>query len=222
MHHGKWATTAIVTVILATVAVVLLVTGNGASVKAADRDPVPASTVGDAVGALQQPRSAADALPEAAVEEVGDIGPPSALPDESVRALSRGAWDAYLTPAGASVCLSVTDPDGGATVSCSTGEDLKAGLAPPAAALLGCEAESIDAPATCRSALMWGVVPDGVEEVQVLVNDGAAPRVDVQRNAYLVQVSLDQGPHGVTYKGPSGTVTQTMPLNGGPPPPIAK
>jgi hypothetical protein len=168
--------------------------------------------VSDVVGAFRQPRSAVDWLPATATTEVRDFGPPGIESQSSILALSRGLWKVYLTPAPSSVCMSIVDPDGGATARCRSREDLESGLAFPAVVREGCQLESRDEPAICTSALIYGVVPNGVDQVTVDVGSGRAPTADIQRNAYLIEVSLSQAPSAVRYDGPLGEVVQPVPV----------
>jgi hypothetical protein len=140
------------------------------------------------------------------------FGPPGSDPASSVRAASHGAWSVYLTPATEAVCVSIANTDGGSGTSCRTRNDLGEGSALPGVVKLGCAVEFPGAVPSCSSALIYGVVPDGVTELAVEVASGARPIVVVERNAYLVEVPLSQDPSAVSYEGRGGTVTLPVPI----------
>jgi hypothetical protein len=168
--------------------------------------------INETIGTLQRPRAAIDALPGTARTEVDAAGPEGTVPAASVRALTQRSWSLYLTPAPEAVCLSIVDPHGGASASCSTGGDVEAGMAFPAVVQEGCRLDTKDGSTTCVSALIYGVVPDGVDRVMVKVGSGTPPSVDVQGNSYLVRVPMSQTPRAVSYESPNGPVVQPAPI----------
>lgn len=170
--------------------------------------------INETIGTLQRPRAAGDALPETARIEVEDAGPEGTVPAASVRALTQDSWSLYLSPAPEAVCLSIVDPHGGASANCPTGSDVEAGLAFPGVVQEGCKLDMEDGSTTCVSALIYGVVPDGVDSVTVKVDSGSPPSADVQGNSYLVRVPMSQAPTAVSYEGPDGPVVQPAPVPG--------
>jgi hypothetical protein len=203
-----------IAVALALPATVAVATPGGASTeKATESAHTKVLTdLTEVVGTLRRPQSAADWLPATARTEVEDLGPAGADAGASVLSLARGAWKLFLTPAPGAVCLSIVDPDGGASTSCHDRDDIVNGRALPAVVREGCELESPGEAAVCTTALIYGVVPNRVSQVSVEVGFGAPPTADVQGNTYLVQVPLDKAPSGVRFDGPHGTVVQPAPI----------
>jgi hypothetical protein len=174
------------------------------------------STSEPVVEALDQQRSADDALPETAVAELGMITGPEPDSASSVKALEGGSLDLYLTPAPDGACLSIADETGGSSVHCYTRESLEAGAGSPAGAVLqGCDAPSPDAAPVCQNVVLYGVVPDGVEQVSVDVEAGSSASAPVENNAYLVELPLSSRPNAVSYTSDEGTTEQQLPPLGG-------
>lgn len=122
--------------------------------------------------------------------------------DGSVIAQALDGWRLYLTPATAATCLSLTDPSGGASVTCRRDEDLLANAEQPSSVLSGCKADSPDTPPVCDTALLYGLVPDGVDAVEVSYVGGKTQRVDVAANTYMIGgVPLDHSPESIAFVG---------------------
>lgn len=163
------------------------------------------------VEAFGLPLAADDALPVAAAQELALRTVPGLEAANTVRALSAGPWDIYLTPARGGACLSIGDRIGGASVACFSREALQAGDGSPAGGILtGCRAVSPEAP-VCQNVVLYGVVPDRVDQISVETEAGSSATATVENNAYLVELPLSSRPRAVRYTADQGTVVQYIP-----------
>jgi len=199
--------------IIAAVALAVVVSGAASLLAFAQEDggSEPSRPLGTpALAAFGAARGVDDALPGAAARALRGV--PGLEAAETVRTLSTAGWDMYLTPAEGAACLSVVDEAGGASVACFDREALTAGRTSPAGAMLtGCHAPSPAARPICESVVLYGVVPDGVDQVAIDAEAGASTVV-VENNTYLVEASLSSQPTAVRYNGASGTIVQTLPI----------
>lgn len=129
---------------------------------------------------LRRDRSTDDALPsrwrEAMTDEDDGSGQFGANPILS-RRTAPGVW---IVPGDEHVCVANATPDdGGLGVSCATPEDVERGLLAPT---------DVDANG---NGVVTGVLPDGVDHVTVVNQDGSTRDVPVDRNTYRAAIDAD-------------------------------
>jgi hypothetical protein len=152
------------------------------------------STASDALSVLDDPQVPSDGMPveiAAALDERAGFG---MNPDLSRRSIGGVPYSLYVIPANGYVCSSLTDSQG-ATTSCAATDDVASGQTGPAT-------QSLD-DATIG---VFGVVPDGVEQVMIRTGQANEDVVPVENNAYFVAYSAGTVMHGLSYVGPSGEV----------------
>jgi hypothetical protein len=155
-----------------------------------------------ALGAFRRPRTHDDRLPAIAATEVRGLGPESVRPPATIKAQATDGVQLFLTPAAESVCVSLIG-EAGATVNCLPREMIEQGSGEPSPSMVltGCTfpAKDPSLPA-CKRAILYGVVPDGVEQVTLDARDAASkPTVNVVRNSYVMDVPIGQETLSIKY-----------------------
>jgi hypothetical protein len=151
----------------------------------------------DALSVLGRERSGIDRLPgdmEARLDRHADFGMNPRLSRVSI---GNAINSVYLIPARDHVCAGLTVGEGMA-IMCPSTEDIAAGKAAPSTVGL-----------TTRDIGIYGVVPDGVEEVTIHAGAPSEARpVPVQANAYFTVVQAGTPLHTVRYMGPEGRLVE--------------
>jgi hypothetical protein len=162
-----------------------------------------------AIAAFRRPGGPDDVLPADVAEYVkwsGYRGANGALA-RRVATDARGA--AYLLPGEGVACLLLTGGGGATGPLCRTPEELRSARGGPGVIHSECEAASSDAVPRCSGATVFGLVPDGVEEVVVRLASGEALAEPVQRNVYVADVPGD--PDAVEFVLGGARVSQAAP-----------
>src|SRR5919112_1061170 len=100
-------------------------------------------------------------------------------------------------------------PPGSAAPVASVAPEVTTDRGSPGVVHTGCDAEGGAGVPRCGAALVFGMVPDGVEDVAVRLSSGTVEAGRVAGNAYLVDVPGD--PVRVEYETSAGTVRQVAP-----------
>lgn len=147
-----------------------------------------------AVALLGRERAAVDALPRdfaAGIDARADFG---MNPRLSRLAIGNATSSVYVIPADGHVCAALTVGAGGST-SCAPTDRVADGKAGPATVSLE----------DGRIAI-YGIVPNGVERIEVGVGSGASVAVSVTDNAYYTVLPAGTPLRQLGYAGPSGRV----------------
>ena len=163
----------------------------------------------DAIGAFRQPRGAEDVLPADVAEYVGWASYRGANGALARRVLTDARGSAYLLPGDGVACLLLTGGGGATGPLCSTAAELRSARGGPGVIHSDCEAAAGDAAPRCSGATVFGVVPDGVEEIVIRLASGKAVEAPVERNVYVVEVHSD--PEAVEFESSGARVTQAAP-----------
>ena len=150
--------------------------------QAAEADPVASvpEEQADQIEQLDRPRTSDDALPSEWREQLttGDESDEhwGANPSLS-RRTAPGTW---ILPGDGYVCVANATPGEGALgFGCATPEDVEKGLLAPA---------DVDANG---NGVLTGVLPDGVNDVTLVNQDGSTRTVAVERNTYRAAIDAD-------------------------------
>jgi hypothetical protein len=162
-----------------------------------------------AVAALRRPRGPEDVLPADVAEYVGWASYRGANGALARRVLTDARGSVYLLPGDEVVCLLLTGGGGATGPSCSTAAELRSARGGPGVIHSGCDAASGDAVPRCSGATVFGVVPDGVEEVVIRLASGKAVTEPVERNVYLAKVPGD--PEAVEFEADGERISQAAP-----------
>jgi hypothetical protein len=161
----------------------------------------------DAVGAFRQSRGPDDVLPADVAEYVGWASYRGANGALARRVLTDTRGSAYLLPGDGVACLLLTGGGGATGPLCSTAAELRSARGGPGVIHSDCEAAAGDAVPRCSGATVFGVVPDGVEEVVIRLASGKAVAEPVEQNVYVVEAPGD--PEAVEFELAGARVTQT-------------
>jgi hypothetical protein len=168
--------------------VAALANGGGGGASSAAAGPTPSS--------LNRALDARDALSPKLVATLNSgvqRGGASGVDFAQARQVSRGVW---LVAGGGNVCMHVGTRTGGAA-GCAKAADVAQGGPAITGQFKG------SAPSTT------GVVPDGVDKVNVEFADGSSQTVPVIGNTY--HVSHGAPASGVSFNGPQGHTTSHLP-----------
>jgi len=143
---------------------------------------------------LRSPRTSGDGLPAHLSGRMDEHSPFGMNPDLSRLSIGNVANSVYVVPAHGHVCVVLT-MDGGADLSCPSTDDIVDGRVAPTTVILGTGGIAI-----------YGLVPDGVEEVAVRTGEADSLDVATQGNAYYTVVPPGTPLRSVAYVGPSGSV----------------
>jgi hypothetical protein len=177
-------------------------------------DRATVATRGGELDAFSRPRTSDDILPAVAANEVQAVAPGDARVTSSVEAAGLDDRSVYLVPATDAVCLILWERSLGASVSCPALMAVNDGAATPSYVKTGCGGPPPDAgPPVCGGLVLYGVVPNGIDEVTVESASRVAIHVAVSDNAFLVERPMPTGAISVRYVGPDGgTVRLPVPL----------
>jgi hypothetical protein len=148
-------------------------------------------SVGDLVATVNRPPGAGDEVPPGPAAFVDRMRTQGANIRLSRRSLRRDRLAVFLIPARDGLCYSLVDEQAGASLSCRSVAELAEGPAPAGALVQD-------------HAVLYGVVPDGVQSVRVDLASGSAISRPVEGNAYLVELAADADPVSLSYLAPSG------------------
>jgi hypothetical protein len=146
-----------------------------------------------AMEALEQVRTAADALPADVAEHYDQRAPFGANPGLSRRLIANTTNSVYVVPADDRLCVALTIGQG-AGMTCPLTSEVADGLAGPATA-------SLDG-----DIAIFGLVPDGVESIDVNTGETDTTQVETTDNAYYTVLPQGAVLRSVSYTGPSGEV----------------
>lgn len=143
---------------------------------------------------LREKRSAGDALRDDLAGRMNRRASFGLNPVLSRLAIKNATHSIYVIPAREHVCVAFTDPVGAGLI-CPSTDDVARGNASPATAAL-----------ETGGVAVFGVVPDGVDSVEL--SAGASEPIDVATEANVYYTVIPSGtPLGsVSYVGPSGPV----------------
>jgi hypothetical protein len=190
--------------ISAVVALCCAMLGLAAVIAVADEEAPPGDGVAqitaieseaeEAMAVLEESRTTTDALPATPAERLDEEGDFGMNPDLSRLAIGNLANSVFLIPAADHVCAGLTVGDG-LSISCPETEQVADGEAGPTTVALDGEDIAI-----------YGVVPDGVDEVTVETGVSASDVVETEGNAYYTVLESGTVLRKVSYEGPSGEV----------------
>jgi hypothetical protein len=163
-----------------------------------DKEPSQ-SGIERAVGVLDQTPTEADTLPAVATSEVESLAPDGTDVANTIKARITDEGSFYLTPTPEGACVSMVS-DGGATVRCLPTADIAnpTGKRSQSMTFTGCEAPTPESAPECEGAIIYGVAPNGVQEVALDVPNG--PVANVTNNVYVLTVHEDQAMASVEYR----------------------
>jgi hypothetical protein len=158
---------------------------------------------------LRRARTAADVLPADIADYLEWASIRGVNPDLSRRVLTEAGRALYVLPGRGAACIVLTGGGGATGPMCASPEELTTDRGSPGVVHTGCDAEGGAGVPRCGAALVFGMVPDGVEDVAVRLSSGTVEAGRVAGNAYLVDVPGD--PVRVEYETSAGTVRQVAP-----------
>jgi hypothetical protein len=110
---------------------------------------------------------------------------------------SLSAGRVWVLPGNGALCLRVVDPGGGDAVACQTTDNAQAGM------LVGSLQPTLSG---SGGAFVYGLAPDGVNQVTVTGANGSSQTVAVNDNVYATTIS--SAPQNVTLDDPDGQEVQ--------------
>lgn len=166
--------------------------------------------VATAVGALRTARGADDVLPADVAEYVRWAPIEGANGDLARKAFTRTGTTVYVLPGQEVACILLTGSSGGATgPACDSPAELQSAAGGPGVLHNDCTARSETDVPDCRAATVFGLAPDGVDEVTIVLDAGNSVSAPVVNNAYLADVPGD--PQAVRFDTKAGAVKQLAP-----------
>ena len=133
------------------------------------------------------------------------MGPDGTLPANSVKAAELGDRSVYLIPAAEAVCLALVEQRLGAAVGCLPLQAVNDGSAAPSYVMTGCTGPPPEEGApVCTGLVLYGVVPDGVDNVTIEDASSRSPEVPVSDNVFIYEGSMAQAVTSVRYVTDSG------------------
>jgi hypothetical protein len=148
----------------------------------------------DAMAILGTARTSTDALPTAIAEPMDAHAQFGINPALSREAMSGYENTVYVLPGDGYVCGALTVADG-ANMSCQETANVAEGLASPTTVTL-----------PDGDIAIYGIVPDGVENVALDTGENDSVVHEVDDNAYLAVAPAQTVLRAVRYTGPSGHV----------------
>lgn len=156
------------------------------------------------LGAFARARTSEDNLPTVAANEVDSIGPEGTVVPDSVKAAELGDRSVYLTPAPDAVCLALAEQSLGAAVNCVPLKAVNEGSAAPSFVMTECTGPPPEeGPPVCDGFVLYGVVPDGVDEVTI-EGTTRSTEVAVSDNAFIYEGPMAQAVRSIRYVTGSG------------------
>ncbi len=157
-----------------------------------------------------------DSMPDGLVS--GRVSADLTLNDDLAR--RAGTYDdgrtTYVVPGDNGVCLALVS--GGeskaAGLACNSTAEVKSGVIGPASLLGGCVISKDDQPPQCSSESIYGLAPDGVSDVEVVMPDGTRRAIEAENNVYLIDLDGAEEPTELSWKSPSGETLRRFPLAG--------
>lgn len=197
MNAKRYISTVLIAAAVAAALAVAAVAENGPVSENPDSGLVQvAETPPEAVVAasvLGTARDAGDHLPDRLAEVLDRQAQFGMNPALSRLAVGETLHSVFLVPGNGHVCGVLTIGEGAST-TCSKSAELTAGTAGPATA-------TVDGGAIA----VWGMVPDGVEEVSVAAGPESL-EVETGENGYLAVLPAGAPVESVSYAGPEGPV----------------
>jgi hypothetical protein len=133
-------------------------------------------------------------MPSGVAESLDESARFGMNPDLSREAIDTIANDHYVVPADDHICASLTIGSG-ANVGCRPTDEVADGeVGASVVTLVG------------GSIGIYGIVPDGVDEVTVHTGTSASAAVEVEDNAYFTALPQGTVLRKLSYTGPSGVV----------------
>jgi len=195
MAHKK-VIAAVVAVTAGAAVSVAAVAQPGEQPRVSVQAPVAAADKGLAatISILDRPRTAADNLPDSTAKGFSQAQPGGVNGSLARKAFSTATTDVFVAPGDGFACIITTPRDGTSFTECQPVESVKAGTNRPATNVEYDRVTNV------------GLVPDGVDSVEVTFADGTQRQQPVAGNVYMIETTVGNQATAVAYDGPNGRV----------------
>ncbi len=122
----------------------------------------------------------------------------------------------YVVPGDDGLCVALvtSGEDVAAGLACNSTAEVEAGAVGPASQLSGCVVSKTGGAPQCSAASIYGLAPDGVSHVAVVMPDGTTTEIKVENNVYLIDHGGAEEPTELSWQSPSGETLRRFPLAG--------
>ncbi|NLT05875.1 MAG: hypothetical protein GXY03_06155 [Solirubrobacterales bacterium] len=157
-----------------------------------------------------------DAIPDGLIS--GPVSADLTLNDDLARRV--GTYDdgrtSYVVPGDNGICLALVagGESKAAGLACNSTAEVKSGEIGPASLLSGCVISKSSQTPQCSSESIYGLAPDGVGGVEVVMPDGTKSAIEVESNVYVIDLDGADEPAELSWKSPSGETLRRFPLAG--------